>query len=285
MDALFAAVAKASPRPKPAVRMFERPAPAGNVVAVCSGKGGVGKSTVALNLAASLAGEGLGVGLLDADVYGPDIPLMVGLKRTKPATSWQLARAGGLGHTPLEPVEAHGVQLMSSGFIISEDQALTWNAELIGLLLNQLIWSTLWGRLDYLIIDLPPGTSDVVQDIFRVLPDAMAAIVVTPQDVAHLDNRRVVGALRRSGIRLLGGIENMNGLRCPSCDAHIDLFPPTAPERSIWAGGLPLLGSVPWSATLGPPIAEPVVLTAPESDRGNALREVARNLRAAVEDQ
>lgn len=265
--------------------MFQRPPPAGNVVAVCSGKGGVGKSTVALNLAVSLAAEGLGVGLLDADVYGPDIPLMVGLKRTKPATSWQLARAGGLDHTPLEPVEAYGVRLMSSGFIISEDQALTWNADLIGLFLNQLIWSTVWGRLDYLIIDLPPGTSDVVQDIFRVIPDALAVIVVSPQDVAHLDNRRVLAALRRSGIRLLGGIENMKGLRCPSCDAHIELFPPTAPERSIWAAGLPLLGSVPWSATLGEPIAEPVVVTAPESNRGNALREIAGKLRAAVEDQ
>jgi ATP-binding protein involved in chromosome partitioning len=285
MDALFAAVAKAAPLSNPARHMFQRPPPAGNVVAVCSGKGGVGKSTVALNLAVSLAAEGLGVGLLDADVYGPDIPLMVGLKRTKPATSWQLARAGGLDHTPLEAVEAYGVRLMSSGFIISEDQALTWNADLIGLFLNQLIWSTVWGKLDYLIIDLPPGTSDVVQDIFRVIPGAMAVIVVSPQDVAHLDNRRVVAALRRSGIRLLGGIENMKGLRCPSCDAHIELFAPTAPERSIWAGGLPLLGSVPWSPTVGEPVAEPVVVTAPESNRGNALREIAGKLRAAVEDQ
>jgi len=105
---------------------------------------------------------------------------------------------------------------MSSGFIISEDQALTWNAELIGLLLNQLIWSTMWGKLDFLIIDMPPGTSDVVQDTFRLRPDAMAVIVMTPQDVAHLDNRRILAALRRAGIRVLGGIENMSGLRCPS---------------------------------------------------------------------
>ena len=278
-DAVFARLAETMPRPGPAPRMFERPPPAGKVVAVCSGKGGVGKSTVALNLAVSLAAEGLGVGLLDADVYGPDIPLMAGLKRSKPAKSWQLARAGGLDQTPLEPVAAYGVQLMSSGFIISEDQALTWSADLIGLLLNQLIWSTKWGELDYLIIDLPPGTSDVVQDIFRVLPDAMAAIVVTPQDVAHLDNRRILAALRRNGTRLLGGVENMKGLRCPSCDAHIELFPPTAPERSIWASGLPMLGSVPWSAV----DEEPVVLTEPESERGKALREAASNLRAAAE--
>jgi ATP-binding protein involved in chromosome partitioning len=273
MDALLAGLRGASPAP-----VAVRPAPATHVVVVCSGKGGVGKSTVALNLAVALAADGSRVGLLDADVHAPDIPLMVGLKRTAPASGWQLTRAGGLDSTPLEPVEEFGVRLMSSGFIVAEDQALTWNADLIGLLLNQLIWSTRWGALDVLVIDAPPGTSDVVQDLMRVLPDARAVIVVTPQDVAHLDNRRLVAALRQNGVRLLGGVENMSGLHCPSCDAEIELFRPVAADRSIWAGGLPRLGGVPWSAAE----AEPVVLTSADSRRGTALRAVADAVRAAL---
>lgn len=264
------------------MRMIDRPAPATHVIAVCSGKGGVGKSTIALNLAVSLAAAGLRVGLLDADVHAPDIPLMVGLKRSAPATGWQLTRAGGLDRTPLEPVEKFGIQLMSSGFIVSEDQALTWGADLVGLLLNQLIWSTTWGTLDFLVIDMPPGTADVVQDTFRVLPDALAVVVVTPQDVAHLDNRRILAALRLNGIRILGGIENMSGLHCPSCDSPIALFPPVAPERSIWASDLPLLGTVPWSAAESMPVSEPVVLTAAHSHRGAALRTVAEAVRIAA---
>jgi ATP-binding protein involved in chromosome partitioning len=264
------------------MRMFDRPAPATSVITVCSGKGGVGKSTIALNLACALAAGGARVGLLDADVHAPDIPLMVGLKRSSPATGWQLARPGGLNRTPLEPVEQYGIQLMSSGFIVSEDQALTWSADLIGLLLNQLIWSTTWGKLDFLLIDLPPGTSDVVQATFQALPDALAVVVVTPQDVAHLDNRRILAALRAAGVRTLGGIENMSGMRCPNCETHIELFPRVAPDRSIWASGLPLLGTIPWSAVEPVPASEPVVLTTPESHRGMALRKAAEAVSAAA---
>jgi ATP-binding protein involved in chromosome partitioning len=263
-------------------RMASRPAPATHVIAVCSGKGGVGKSTIALNLAVSLAIDGLQVGLLDADVHAPDIPLMAGLKRSAPASGWQLARRGGLEHTALEPVEEFGIRLMSSGFIVAEDQALTWSADLVGLLLNQLIWSTRWGTLDFLVIDMPPGTSDVVQDIMRVLPEALAVIVVTPQDVAHLDNRRVIAALRQNGTRILGGIENVSGLHCPACQAHIALFPPVPPERSIWASDVPLLGTVPWSAAEPDPVSEPVVLTAAQSRRGVALREIANAVRISA---
>lgn len=260
------------------------PPPAPSVIAVCSGKGGVGKSTVALNLAAALAAAGARVGLLDADVHAPDIPLMVGLRRSAPATGWTLARAGGLDRTPLEPVERYGIRLMSSGFIVAEDQAIAWTADLVGALLTQLIWSTQWGPLDHLVIDLPPGTSDLMQATFRLLPDAGAVIVVTPQDVAHLDNRRLLTALLAVDVRVLGGIENMSGLRCPCCDARLDVFRRVAHERSIWASGLPLLGTVPL-AVVGADRdegMEPVVVNAPESPRGKALRAAADAVRGAL---
>jgi ATP-binding protein involved in chromosome partitioning len=259
-----------------------RPAPAAAVVAVCSGKGGVGKSTLALNLAAALGAGGARVGLLDADVHAPDIPLMVGLKRTVQATGWQLSRPGGLERTPLEPVSRYGIQLMSSGFIVAENQALTWTADLVALLLNQLIWSTAWGPLDYLVIDLPPGTSDVVQATFQALPEAFAVVVVTPQDVAHLDNRRVLTALDAAGVRLLGGVENMSGLHCPGCGSHVELFSRVARDRSIWANGLPRLGTVPWATGLPAAAREPLVLNAPHSDHAVALRAIAEAVRAGI---
>jgi ATP-binding protein involved in chromosome partitioning len=257
--------------------------PAPSIIAVCSGKGGVGKSTVALNLAATFAADGARVGLLDADVHSPDIPLMVGLHRNAPNTSWTLSRAGGIERTALEPIRRYGVRIMSSGFIVAEDQAMAWPAELVGVLLNQLIWSTRWGLLDYLVIDLPPGTSDIVSTTFRLLPSASAVIVVTPQDVAHLDNRRMLTALRADGVRVVGGIENMSGLRCPCCDTRLEVFPPVAPERSIFTDGLPRLGTV-QMALVGAEgdDGEPVVVNAPDSDRGKALRAAAEAIRAIV---
>jgi ATP-binding protein involved in chromosome partitioning len=259
------------------------PPPAPVVIAVCSGKGGVGKSTVALNLAVALGLDGARVGLLDADVHAPDIPLMVGLVRSAPSTGWTLSRARG--RADLEPVERYGIKLMSSGFIVAEDQAVTLVAGLAGALLAQLIWSTRWGGLDYLIIDLPPGTSDVVQETFRLLPKAGAVVVVTPQDVAHLDNRRVLTALSMAEATTLGGIENMTAMTCPCCDARLEIFPPVAHERSVWATGLARLGTVPMGV-IGPDgagVTEPVVATAPDSPRGRALREAAAAVRAAAD--
>lgn len=258
------------------------PPPAPTVIAVCSGKGGVGKSTVALNLAVALGLDGLRVGLLDADLHAPDIPLMVGLRRSAPSRGWTLSRAGG--GAALDPVERYGIRLMSSGFIVAEDQAVTLTAGLAGALLAQLIWQTRWGALDYLVIDLPPGTSDVVQEAFRLLPAARAVIVVTPQDVAHLDNRRVLAALSLAGVSALGGIENMAGLTCPCCGARLEVFPPVSAERSIWASGLRRLGTVPMgvAAPNSGGAEEPVVATAPDSARATALREAAETIRLAT---
>lgn len=269
----------------PGVKLNTPPPPAPSVIAVCSGKGGVGKSSIALNLAVALGTDGERVGLLDADVHAPDIPLMVGLARHKPAQDWVLARAGGLRRTPLEPVECFGVQLMSTGFIVSESQSVAWSAELVSALLNQLIWSTTWGDLDRLVIDLPPGTSDITQAIMRLLPSSLAVVIVTPQDVAHLDTRRLLTMLDRVRIPAIGGIENMSGLTCPCCQAGLEVFAPVAEHRSVWSTGLPRLGTVPLAVADGSRQPEPVVLSAPDAPRAVALREASTALRKAIADR
>ncbi|GIH09136.1 hypothetical protein Rhe02_72030 [Rhizocola hellebori] len=269
------------PGAQPAEQAGLKP-PAAEVIAVCSGKGGVGKSTVALNLAAALAQDGARVGLLDADVYAPDIPLMLGLARRATAKHWTLARPGGLARTPLEPVERHGLRLMSAGFIVGEDQPVSWTADLVGALLNQMLWSTVWGELDFLVLDLPPGTGDITQAILRLIPAARAVLVVTPQDAAHLDTRRVITALNAAKITIAGGVENMSGLICPCCGERIDLFPPVAEHRSIWSAGVTRLGTVPMEPAKDDALAEPVVLTRPESVRALALRAAATAIRATL---
>lgn len=253
------------------------------MIAVCSGKGGVGKSSVALNLAVACAEAGERVGLLDADVHAPDIPLMVGLARRRPAQQWTLSRPGGLGRTPLEPVDCYGVRLMSTGFIVAEDQPVAWTADLVTVLLHQLIWSTTWGGLDRLVVDLPPGTSDITQAVVKLLPGAAAVLVVTPQDVAHLDCRRLLTMLQHTGVFVAGGIENMSGLSCPCCRAHIDVFARVAEDRSVWSAGLARLGSVPLVAA-GTDGREPVVRLAPDTARAVALRAAAATLRKRLGD-
>lgn len=214
------------------------------IVAVASGKGGVGKSTVSLNLARALAARGAAVGLLDADVYGPDIPLMLGLKQTRELRRWDLGRNPRFGRLELEPVEALGLKVMSVGFLLAEGQALTMPAAMVELVGRQLIQDVRWGDLDYLIVDLPPGTADLQQQLFSNVELAGAIVVVGPQDAAHLDARKVLAMLREAGVAVLGAVENMRGLRCPHCGELVDVFPPVADDRSILRE-LPLLGTVP----------------------------------------
>ena len=214
------------------------------IVAVASGKGGVGKSTVSLNLARALAARGAAVGLLDADVYGPDIPLMLGLKQTRELRRWDLGRNPRFGRLELEPVEALGLKVMSVGFLLAEGQALTMPAAMVELVGRQLIQDVRWGDLDYLIVDLPPGTADLQQQLFSNVELAGAIVVVGPQNAAHLDARKVLAMLREAGVAVLGAVENMRGLRCPHCGELVDVFPPVADDRSILRE-LPLLGTVP----------------------------------------
>ena len=212
------------------------------VVAVGSGKGGVGKSTVSLHVALALRRHGLNVGLLDADLYGPDIPLMVNLVRETPAGRWDFWRGGDVR---LEPVDRHGLQIMSVGFLLGERQALTLGAPLLSAALRQLVEQVEWRALDVLLIDLPPGTADLQQQLLGVVRLAGAVVVVGPQDVAHLDARKFVDFLRAADLPILGGIENMAGLVCPHCGERIDVFAPVVDARSIWSEGVPLLGRIP----------------------------------------
>jgi ATP-binding protein involved in chromosome partitioning len=219
------------------------------IVAVASGKGGVGKSTVSLNVARALAARGSAVGLLDADIYGPDIPLMLGLKQTRQLGSWELGRNPRFGRVQLDPVEILGLKVMSVGFLIAEGQAFTMPAMLVQLIARQLIDDVRWGELDYLIVDLPPGTADLQQQIFATVDLAGVIVVVGPQDAAHLDARKLLAMLREANVPVLGVVENMTALECPHCGERVHVFPPVADERSILLE-LPLLGSIPLDPSL-----------------------------------
>jgi ATP-binding protein involved in chromosome partitioning len=203
------------------------------LVAVASGKGGVGKSTVSLGLARALSARGRAVGLLDADIYGPDIPVMLGLKQTRELRRWELGRNPRFGRVQLEPVEIAGIKVMSVGFLLAEPQMFAMPAMLASVVGRQLIEDVRWGDLDYLVIDLPPGTADLQQQLFATMGIAGAILVVGPQDAAHLDARKLLALLRDAGVQVLGAVENMRGLRCPHCGELIEVFPPVADERSL----------------------------------------------------
>ena len=247
------------------------------MIAVTSGKGGVGKSTVSLNLALALAERDLRVGLLDADFYGPDIPLMVNLKRSAPLSRWLLGRSSQGGSLALEPVERYGIRIMSVGFLIAESQSLTMPAPLLQGALRQLLVDVEWGELDYLVVDLPPGTADLQQQLVGLVELAGAVVVVGPQDVAHLDGKKALDHLRGAGVRVLGGVENMTELVCPHCGSRVDVFPQASSERSIWSDGVERLASIP----LDPEIARagdrgvPVVVGAPDGEQAAAFRKLA----------
>jgi ATP-binding protein involved in chromosome partitioning len=224
--------------------------PAQSIIAVGSGKGGVGKSTVSLHIALALARRGLQVGLLDADVYGPDIPLMVNLTRHEDARRWDFWRGGDVRH---KPIESHGIRIMSVGFLLGERQALTLGAPLLTAALRQLVHQVEWGQLDILLLDLPPGTADLQQQLVGVVSLDGAVVVVGPQDVAHLDARKFLAFLRDADVPVLGAVENMSGLQCPHCGELIEVFTPVTEARSVWAEGVLLLGRIPLDPAIGAP--------------------------------
>lgn len=254
-----------APTPKPGIL-----SQVDHVVAVSSGKGGVGKSMVASNLAAALAAEGLRVGLLDADIYGPNIPRMFGESR-RPRVS------GEKGKEMIEPLEAHGVRLMSLGFLLDDEQPAIMRGPLIAGILKQFLEQVEWGPLDVMVVDMPPGTGDAQLSLVQTIDVDGAVMVTTSQAVSTGDVRRGVKMFERVNTRVLGVAENMSGLFCPHCDEEIDVFGSGGGERLAREMGLPFLGRIP----LDPAVrragdsGHPTVLSDPGSPAGKALRELA----------
>jgi ATP-binding protein involved in chromosome partitioning len=261
-----------------------RVSPAKFIIGVGSGKGGVGKSTVSLNLALALAEGGAAVGLLDADLYGPNIPLMLGLTRSEWAGDWTMA-----GRTPIlfEPIERNGLKVMSMGFLIAEDQPLVLGANTMQFMMSQLIWQVNWGNPRYLIVDLPPGTADIQQMLLREIGFTGAVLVVTPQDVAHLDGKKAVQQYRKAGVRILGGVENMSGFLCPHCGERSAIFPQVRDDRAIWSMGVDRLGVVPIDPLIseGGDRGQAVLLSRPESAPAIEFRAIGARIVALVESQ
>jgi len=218
----------------------------GQVVAVGSGKGGVGKSSVVVALGRALRACGLRVGILDADLYGPDIPLMLGVTRTVPAGHVTVWEARGPGRPRAEPVELDGMRVMSLQFLVAEGQAFAAAGPMAHLMIGRMCTGIDWGELDYLLVDLPPGTGDVSQAVVQSLSIGAAIVVVTPQDVAHLDTRKLLDFLAQRQVRVLGGVENMCTVTCPCCDHEFPLFPAAPEHRTIWDVGVERLVRLPF---------------------------------------
>jgi ATP-binding protein involved in chromosome partitioning len=223
------------------------------IIAVASGKGGVGKTTVAVNLALALTAQGWRTGLIDADLYGPDVPRMMGLRRRAEASSVTLFARPGAPDSRLQIVSQHGVQLASAAFLLGENQALGIQGGMAQLLVRRLLSDSDWDDLDYLVMDLPPGTADIQQYVFALSGRPMCVlVVVTPQVIAHQDARRLLAHLKQHGGRRGGqavdvaGVENMSGQVCPGCGQTTPLFPSAPDAESIW-GLIPRLASVPFS--------------------------------------
>lgn len=259
------------------MRMREK-LPVPSVILVTSGKGGVGKSTIALNLSISLADLGSRVGLLDADVYGPDVPAMIGLTRHAPRQFWPLS---GLGTATMPAVSYDGIRVNSIGFLFGEDQDVSWYSGLIEMLLIQLIRATEWGPLDYLVVDTPPGTGDVNQAILRQFPTCTAIVVVTPSRVAHLDAKKVVSMLRKADVPILGGVENLAFLSCPHCGDHIELHPDVPQEATVWSMDVPRLARLPQDldAQASASVGVPVVRSKPHLEFSRTVVGLAERIR------
>jgi ATP-binding protein involved in chromosome partitioning len=255
------------------------------VVAVASGKGGVGKTTVAVNTALALSALGIRVGLVDADLYGPDAAHMLGLRRRADARYVTLFGRTGSGASSVEAARRHGIQIASAAFLIGESQGLGLNASLAQLLVHRLIASTGWDDdLDCLVVDLPPGMADIQQFVFGLGQRPVhVLLVVTPQWVAHRDAHRLLSELERGKTAVLGGVENMAGQVCPECGEVIPLFPAAPAGETIWTR-VPRLAGIPFSASAAADLDEgkPVMVTKAVPEQVSAYELVAGRVRDAV---
>jgi ATP-binding protein involved in chromosome partitioning len=246
------------------------------IVAVGSGKGGVGKTTLAVNLALALSQLGHKVGLLDADVYGPNVPLMLGTS-VQPKV---------LGDNRIEPIEVHGLKVISVGLLNPGDKPLIWRGPMLHSIIKQFLGSVVWGQLDYLVVDLPPGTGDVSLSLIQTVPLTGAIVVSTPSDVSLQDARKAIEMFRQMKVDLVGMVENMSYFVCPHCNHEIDIFSRGGAEKTAKQFDVAFLGNV----QLDPDIrksgdsGKPTVLEGENSPHAKSLYEFARNVIARVDE-
>jgi len=246
-----------------------------NIIAIASGKGGVGKSTTAVNLALALAGEGASVGVLDADIYGPSIPLMLGVAGERPTSE---------DGESMNPLSAHGVQVMSIGFLIDADQPMAWRGPMVTSALNQMLKQTRWSGLDYLIVDMPPGTGDIQLTLSQSVPVSGAVIVTTPQDIALLDARKGLQMFRKVSVPVLGIVENMSTHVCSACGHEEPIFGSGGGARMAEDYGVELLGQLPLDLGIREQTdsGTPTVIADPDSAPAAAYRATARKMATAL---
>jgi len=245
-----------------------------NIIAVASGKGGVGKSTVSVNLAAALARDGASVGLLDADITGPNIPMMLGVEGQPRATA----------DNRIEPLERHGVKVISIAFFVPEGQPIVWRGPLVGGAIQQFLRDVDWGDLDYLVIDLPPGTSDAQLTLAQSVPISGAVLVTTPQDVSVSDVTKALAMFERMSVPVIGVVENMSAFICPHCGEATEIFGRGGGERVARAHGIELLGQIPLDITVrqGGDAGVPVVAQREPGPAAVALVRLARTVAARM---
>jgi ATP-binding protein involved in chromosome partitioning len=245
-----------------------------NIIAIASGKGGVGKSTVAVNLALALAQDGAEVGLLDADIYGPSQPTMLGAEGQRPV----------IKDKTIQPIRRHGVQSMSIGYLVDGNTAMMWRGPMLGKALEQLMYDTTWQALDYLIVDLPPGTGDVQLTLCQKMPISAAVIVTTPQDLALLDVRRACEMFNKLSVPILGVVENMSHYHCPECGHEERIFGEGGAKKLAQMYQLALLGAIPLDRQIREMTdgGTPPVVQDPKSDYAKAFCETARNMAARL---
>ena len=245
-----------------------------NIIAVASGKGGVGKSTTAVNLALALAAEGASVGILDADIYGPSQPMMMGIE----------GRPESLDGQNMEPLENYGVQVMSIGFLVNPDEAMIWRGPMATQALEQLLRQTNWKDLDYLIVDMPPGTGDIQLTLSQRVPMTGAVIVTTPQDIALLDARKGVAMFEKVGVPILGVVENMAVHVCTNCGHVEHIFGEGGGQRYAAEKGLDYLGALPLNLhiRLQADHVKPTVVSDPDSEVAGIYKAVARQVAVKI---